>query len=88
MPLDQALHLGTVMYGNVGTKARLDFTVIGPAVNEAARMEALCQRLDVPITVSRSFAEAAATPERFRPLGRQILRGVGEPRQIFTIART
>lgn len=88
MPLDQALHLGTVMYGNVGTKARLDFTVIGPAVNEAARMESLCQRLDVPITVSQSFADAAATPERFRPLGRQTLRGVGAPLQIFTVART
>ena len=85
MPLDQALHLGTVMYGNVGTEERLDFTVIGPAVNEANRMEALCQPLSVPIAVSRSFTEAADCPDRFRSLGPQILRGLGEPREIFTV---
>ena len=46
--LDIALHFGTVQYGNVGTAARLDFTVIGPAVNEAARIEALCEELGHP----------------------------------------
>ncbi len=86
MPLDQALHLGTVMYGNVGTEERLDFTVIGPAVNEANRLEALCQPLDVPITISQSFTEAAASPSRFRSLGPQTLRGLGEPREVFTVA--
>ena len=85
MPLDQALHLGTVMYGNVGTEERLDFTVIGPAINEANRMEALCQPLSVPIAVSRSFTDAAESPDRFRSLGPQILRGLGEPREIFTV---
>ena len=86
MPLDQALHLGTVMYGNVGTKERLDFTVIGPAVNEASRMEALCQPLSMPIIVSRSFVDAAQAPHRFRALGNHSLRGVSDPRQIFTVA--
>ena len=86
MPLDQALHLGTVMYGNVGTEERLDFTIIGPAVNEANRMEALCQPLAVPITISQSFTDAADSPGRFRSLGLQPLRGLGEPREIFTVA--
>lgn len=86
MPLDQALHLGTLMYGNVGTEQRLDFTVIGPAINEASRMEALCQPLDVPITISRSFADATGDPGRFRSLGEQTLRGLSAPREIFTVA--
>ena len=57
--LDIALHVGTVQYGNVGTEARLDFTVIGPAVNEAARIELLCKELGHPLLVSQAFAEAA-----------------------------
>ena len=46
--VDVALHLGEVLYGNVGAVDRLDFTVIGPAVNEAARIEALCEPLGPP----------------------------------------
>ncbi|MGC5098524.1 adenylate/guanylate cyclase domain-containing protein, partial [Escherichia coli] len=59
LDLDIALHLGEVFYGNVGTASRLDFTVIGPAVNEAARIEALCKDLDHNLLVSAEFAQAA-----------------------------
>src|SRR5512134_2732587 len=51
-----ALHLGDVMYGNVGAPGRLDFTVVGPAVNEAARLEAMCRRLARPLVISAEFA--------------------------------
>ena len=52
-----ALHLGELLYGNVGSPRRLDFTVLGPAVNEAARIEALCMSLDQAVIVSSAFAE-------------------------------
>lgn len=52
-----ALHVGDVMYGNVGTDERLDFTVIGRAVNEAARLQALSKKLGHPVLASASFAE-------------------------------
>ena len=53
--VDLALHLGEVLYGNVGATDRLDFTVIGPAVNEVARIEALCEPLGRPVLVSAEF---------------------------------
>ncbi|WP_395680272.1 adenylate/guanylate cyclase domain-containing protein [Inquilinus sp.] len=86
MTLDVALHVGDVLYGNVGSGQRLDFTIIGPAVNEAARLEHLCSVLDVPMVVSRRFVEALATPDRFRCLGPQTLRGVRAPVEVFTPA--
>ena len=52
-----ALHVGEVMYGNVGTDERLDFTVIGRAVNEAARLQGLTKQLGHPVLASASFAE-------------------------------
>ncbi len=51
------LHFGEVVYGNVGAARRLDFTVIGRAVNEASRMEPLCDRLGVNLVVSEEFAK-------------------------------
>ena len=57
--VDLALHIGEVLYGNVGATDRLDFTVIGPAVNEVARIEALCEPLGRPVLVSAEFAAAA-----------------------------
>ncbi|MBW8726569.1 MAG: adenylate/guanylate cyclase domain-containing protein [Inquilinus limosus] len=86
MTLDVALHAGDVLYGNVGSGQRLDFTIIGPAVNEAARLENLCGVLGVPMVVSRRFVEALAAPERFRCLGPQTLRGVRVPVEVFTPA--
>jgi adenylate cyclase len=83
--VDLALHLGEVLYGNVGAVDRLDFTVIGPAVNEVARIEALCQPLDRSVLVSAAVAAAANEPHRLEPLGRHALRGVREPREIYAL---
>jgi adenylate cyclase len=81
--VDLALHIGEVLYGNVGAADRLDFTVIGPAVNEAARIETLCEPLGRKVLVSAEFAYAAGNCTGLRPLGRHRLRGVREPRAIF-----
>lgn len=85
--LDIALHVGPVLYGNVGTDARLDFTVIGPAVNEAARIEFLCKSLGHNLLVSQAFAAAAgANSRRLVSVGRHALRGVREETELFTLA--
>ncbi len=78
-----ALHRGTITYGNVGTERRLDFTVIGPAVNEAARIEDLCKTLDEPVLMSSAFASGA--PDALISLGEHLLRGVKGPQEIFGI---
>jgi adenylate cyclase len=83
--VDLALHLGEVLYGNVGATDRLDFTVIGPAVNEAARIETLCEPLGHKVLVSAEFAAAVADVSRLRPLGRHRLRGVREEREIYAL---
>ncbi len=82
--VDLALHLGEVLYGNVGAADRLDFTVIGPAVNEAARIETLCEPLGHTVLVSAEFA-AAASSARLKPLGQHRLRGVREAREIYAL---
>ena len=84
--LDVALHLGDVLYGNVGSDRRLDFTVIGPAVNEASRLEALCSPLAKPLIASRRFVDAHGAAARFRSLGERQLRGVRNPVEVFTLA--
>jgi adenylate cyclase len=85
--LDVSLHIGRVLYGNVGSDTRLDFTVIGPAVNEASRIEALCQPLDQALLVSQAFAEAATSSrDRLVSLGRHRLRGVREETELFGLA--
>jgi adenylate cyclase len=81
--VDLALHIGEVLYGNVGAVDRLDFTVIGPAVNEAARIETLCEPLGYKVLVSADLAAAAGDGRRLEPLGHHPLRGVGETRAIF-----
>jgi class 3 adenylate cyclase len=78
-----ALHLGEVLYGNVGAVDRLDFTVIGPAVNEAARIEVLCEPLGRNVLVSAEFAAAVGDSGRLVPLGRHTLRGVREMQEIY-----
>jgi adenylate cyclase len=83
--VDLALHLGEVLYGNVGAADRLDFTVIGPAVNEAARIETLCEPLGYKVLVSAALAAAVTGDRRLRPLGRYRLRGVREERQVYAL---
>ena len=81
-----ALHLGELLYGNVGSPRRLDFTVLGPAVNEAARIEALCVSLDQPVIVSSAFADAAGEARtRLVSLGRYAMKGVARPQELFTL---
>ena len=80
------LHLGEVMYGNIGARDRLDFTVVGPAVNEASRIEAMCRALEQNLVISSAFAEAAkGSTDRLVSLGRYALRGVRKPQELFTI---
>jgi adenylate cyclase len=80
------LHVGEVTYGNFGSRERLDFTVVGPAVNEVNRIAAMCRLVDQPILISSAFA-AAIGPERDRlvSVGRYALRGVGRPEDLFTL---
>jgi adenylate cyclase len=81
-----ALHIGELLYGNVGSPRRLDFTVLGPAVNEAARIEALCGSLEQAVIVSSAFAEAAgAARSRLVSLGRYAMKGVQRPQELFTL---
>ncbi len=81
-----ALHLGDVMYGNIGARNRLDFTVVGPAVNEVSRIESMCRALERNIVVSSAFAEAAGgATDRLVSLGRYALRGVRRPQELFTL---
>jgi adenylate cyclase len=82
-PLDivVALHVGTAIYGNIGAADRLDFTVIGPAVNLVSRIEAVAKALNQPIVVSDDFARAYGSP--LQPLGRHELRGLATPHDLF-----
>lgn len=86
MSLDLALHLGEVMYGNVGSAERLDFTVIGPAVNEANRIEPYCAALGESLLASAEFVAAFGTPGRFRSRGRFALKGVAGERELFALS--
>jgi adenylate cyclase len=80
------LHAGEVFYGNVGSKERLDFTVVGPAVNEVSRIAGLCRSIDQPLLVSDVFARAIGEPKKLLvSVGRYALRGVGRPQELFTL---
>jgi adenylate cyclase len=76
-----ALHVGEVMYGNVGGESRLDFTVIGPAVNVTARIESLCGELKRELLLSSDFVSAAGIPAD--EVGEFELHGVGERQRVF-----
>ncbi|HEU5175975.1 MAG TPA: adenylate/guanylate cyclase domain-containing protein [Burkholderiales bacterium] len=77
------LHLGELTYGNIGTPTRIEFTVIGAAANEAARIEALCKVLKVDLLVSERVARVL--PQPWRSLGLHTLRGVGDKMELFTL---
>ena len=83
--VDLALHLGSVLYGNIGAADRLDFTVIGSAVNEVARIEALCEPLGRNLLVSAEFAAAVGPDCRLVSLGEHSLRGVRGAREIYGV---
>lgn len=77
------VHVGDVMYGNIGSSRRLDFTVIGPAVNVASRLETLTKEVKRPVLLSRAFVEMATCTEEMDNLGTFPLRGLGEPVEVF-----
>jgi adenylate cyclase len=84
LPFGAALHLGEILWGNIGAADRLDFTAIGPAVNLVSRLEGLCRPLDRAVLVSGAFA--AETGEPLIPLGTHSLRGIASPCAVFTVA--
>ena len=81
-----ALHVGDVFYGNIGSKDRLDFTVIGPAVNEVSRILAMSRSVEQDLLLSSSFVAALGSDLRRRmvSVGRYALRGVAQPQELFT----
>jgi adenylate cyclase len=72
------------MYGNIGTADRLDFTVIGPAVNLTSRLEGLCRALGLDLLVSDTFAGMCACAD-YRSLGTHRLIGIARPVEVFTV---
>ena len=77
------LHLGDVTYGNIGSPSRLEFTVIGAAANEAARIESLTKELHKPVLMSKSFHNCLTN--ELTSLGKHSLRGVEGEQEIFTL---
>ena len=78
-----ALHFGEVTYGNIGSADRVDFTVIGPAVNLVSRIEAIAKAKDLPLIVSDDFARAFGYCQELPSLGRFELRGLSAPHELF-----
>ncbi len=83
------LHVGDVFYGNIGSDQRLDFTVIGPAVNEVNRIGTMCRSAGQLTLASTEFNTAVRSADRSRlvSVGRYALRGVERPQELFTIDR-
>ncbi|SEO03077.1 adenylate/guanylate cyclase domain-containing protein [Bradyrhizobium sp. OK095] len=77
------VHVGDVMYGNIGSSSRLDFTVIGPAVNMASRLEALTKQVRRPVLLSRDFAEQVAPKFELEHVGKYEVRGFSDPIELF-----
>jgi len=79
------LHLGTVTYGNIGIPQRLEFTVIGAAANEAARIESMTKELATPLLISASFA--ASYTGRLASAGRHKLKGLEGEHELFALPK-
>jgi hypothetical protein len=80
------LHVGDVFFSNIGSRDRLDFTVVRPAVNEVSRIAAMCHSLDQPVLISSAFADGLGeSAERLVSVGRYALRGVGGAQHLFTL---
>lgn len=83
LALGVALHMGEVAYGNIGARRRLDFTVIGPAVNRASRLQELAKILGHQVVISRACAREIDLP--LIDIGRHSLRDIEHPEQVFTL---
>jgi len=81
--LGTGLHIGQVTYGNVGSPDRLDFTVVGPAVNLASRLQDLCKQLDEPVLAT--VAVKTLLPSLFNSAGRYWIRGIDQELDIFSL---
>ena len=80
------LHIGRVFYGNIGSRERLDFTVIGPAVNEVSRIASMCRSVDQALLMSSAFVDGLRQRRQdLLSVGRYALRGVAAPQELFTI---
>jgi class 3 adenylate cyclase len=83
LPFGAALHLGEMLWGNIGAVDRLDFTAIGHAVNPVSRLEGLCRPLGRSVLISGAVAAETTTP--LVPLGEHMLRGIAAPCAVFTL---
>jgi adenylate cyclase len=83
LPFGAALHLGEILWGNIGAADRLDFTAIGPAVNLVSRLEGLCRPLGRSVLISGAVAAEITMP--LVPLGEHVLRGIAAPCAVFTL---
>jgi adenylate cyclase len=79
------VHVGDIMYGNIGSRTRLDFTAIGPAVNVASRLESLTKKVKRPVLLSGAFAAMAESSADFEDLGSFPLRGLGQPVEVLAL---
>jgi adenylate cyclase len=83
LPFGIALHVGEILWGNIGAADRLDFTAIGPAVNLVSRLEGLCRPLGRSVLISVAVASSVGTS--LVPQGRHELRGIASPCEVFTL---
>ncbi len=79
------VHVGEVMYGNIGSKRRLDFTVIGPAVNLASRLEGMTKTLQRPVLISGDFVKSANCADSTEALGHHKIHGFDAPIEVHAL---
>jgi adenylate cyclase len=81
------LHVGEVFYGNIGSEDRLDFTVVGPAVNEVSRIASMCSSVDRELLASLDFRAGLDAAGRgfLVSTGRFALRGIGRAQDLYTL---